>query len=67
MWGYWVLLLLALYPLQVVRSFLNTNRRRGDWVYAGFSTLAKVPVSFGIMKYLFNSTGNGTKEIIEYK
>jgi GT2 family glycosyltransferase len=67
MLGYWVLLLLALYPLQAVRSFLNTNRRRSDWIYAGFSTLAKVPVSFGIMKYLFDSTGNGTKKIIEYK
>lgn len=66
--GWSGLLLLLVYPLQVVRL-----ARRGDgaygnnWVLAFFLVLGKFPEMLGQVKFLLNRFGAGKSALIEYK
>ena len=67
-WGPWALVLLLIYPLQVVRIVLRDGRSaRENWWFAGFAMLWKVPVMFGQMKFLLHRYLGGRSRLIEYK
>ncbi|WP_397449712.1 glycosyltransferase family 2 protein [Pseudomonas sp. NA-150] len=62
------LLLLLVYPLQVVRLARRGDRSaRENWLQAFFLVLGKFPEMFGQVKFLLNRFGTGKSVLIEYK
>lgn len=59
----WSLLLLLVWPLQVVRLALRDN----DWARALFMTLGKLPEAQGALSYGWNRLRGLKSELIEYK
>lgn len=67
-WGAWTLLLLFVYPLQIVRLALRGRRTaRENWWCAAFLVLGKFPEIIGQMKFLFHRYLGGQSRLIEYK
>jgi GT2 family glycosyltransferase len=62
------LLLLLIYPLQVMRLARGGNRStRENWLLAFFLVLGKFPEMLGQVKFLLNRFGAGKTALIEYK
>lgn len=62
------LLLLLVYPLQVVRLARRGDRStRENWLRAFFLVLGKFPEMLGQVKFLLNRFGAGKTALIEYK
>ncbi|MEM1429767.1 MAG: glycosyltransferase [Pseudomonadota bacterium] len=59
----WALLVLMLYPLQILRLWA----RDGDLAHAGLLTLAKVPEALGALSYGYDRLTGRAGRIIEYK
>lgn len=67
-WGTWALLILLIYPLQVVRLALLGNRSfRENWWRAAFLVLGKFPEMLGQAKFLVHRCLGGQSRLIEYK
>jgi glycosyltransferase involved in cell wall biosynthesis len=58
----WALLLVLVYPLQVLRL-----ARRGGRAWACFTTLAKFPEALGALQYFLRRIAGRNSKIIEYK
>lgn len=68
MLGWSGLLLLLVYPLQVVRLARRGGRsKRENWLLALFLVLGKFPEMLGQAKFLLNRFGTGKTALIEYK
>lgn len=68
MLGWFGLLLLLVYPLQVVRMARRGDRStRENWLRAFFLVLGKFPEMLGQVKFLLNRFGAGKTALIEYK
>lgn len=68
MLGWSGLLLLLVYPLQIMRLALKGARSaRENWLQAFFLVLGKFPEMFGQLKFLLRRVGAGTTTLIEYK
>lgn len=68
MLGWSGLLLLLVYPLQVVRLARRGGRStRENWLLALFLVLGKFPEMLGQAKFLLNRFGTGKTALIEYK
>ena len=68
MLGWSGLLLLLVYPLQVVRLACRGGRsKRENWLLALFLVLGKFPEMLGQAKFLLNRFGTGKTALIEYK
>ncbi|MBU6960386.1 glycosyltransferase [Pseudomonas sp. CVAP len=68
MLGWFGLLLLLVYPLQVVRLARRCDRSaRENWLQAFFLVLSKFPEMLGQVKFLLNRFGAGKTALIEYK
>ncbi|VVN99595.1 glycosyltransferase family 2 protein [Pseudomonas fluorescens] len=68
MLGWFGLLLLLVYPLQVVRLARRGDRSaRENWLQAFFLVLGKFPEMLGQVKFLLNRFGAGKTVLIEYK
>jgi GT2 family glycosyltransferase len=66
--GWFGLLLLLVYPLQVVRLARKGARSaRDNWLQAGFLVLGKFPEMLGQVKFLLGRFGAGKASLIEYK
>jgi len=69
--GAWCLLVLAVYPAQLVRVAFNANKRFSHWrhslVYAGFNILGKWPELCGQIKFWSGKFFRKTPLLIEYK
>jgi GT2 family glycosyltransferase len=66
--AWWGLLLLALYPLQVVRLAVRGRRStRENWWRAGALVLCKFPEMLGQLKFLRDRLRNVQSRLIEYK
>lgn len=66
--GAGALLLLFVYPIQVIRLALrNGISRKESWQSAFFLTLSKFPEFSGIVKFYFEKSFNKKREILEYK
>jgi glycosyltransferase involved in cell wall biosynthesis len=62
------LLVLLVYPLQVVRLARRADTAsRNNWLLAFFLVLGKFPEMLGQMKFLLNRFGAGKSALIEYK
>ena len=67
-WGEWALVLLLIYPLQIVRLAVRGERSaRENWWRAGFLVLGKFPEMLGQMKFLLHRHLGGQSRLIEYK
>jgi len=67
-WGGWGLVLLLIYPLQIVRLFMRGRRSpRENWWRALFLVIGKFPEMFGQTKFLFHRHLGGQSRLIEYK
>lgn len=68
MMGWPGLLLLLVYPLQVVRlARRGVRSTRENWLLALFLVLGKFPEMLGQAKFLLNRFGTGKTALIEYK
>jgi len=66
--GSWGLVLLAVYPAQVIRLALRGNRTpRENWWHAFFLVLGKFPEMIGQIKFLLKRLYSKKTQIIEYK
>ncbi|MVV48699.1 glycosyltransferase [Pseudomonas sp. PB120] len=66
--GGYGLLLLLIYPLQVVRlARRGKGPTRENWLLAFFLVLGKFPEMLGQVKFLLNRFGAGKSALIEYK
>lgn len=67
--GWWaVLLLLLVYPLQVIRLALHGTRpTRENWVHAGALVVSKFPEMLGQLKFHLDRQRRVQSRIIEYK
>lgn len=66
--GWLGLLLLLVYPLQVVRLARRGKRAaRENWLQAGLLVLGKFPEMLGQVKFLLSRFGAGKTTLIEYK
>ncbi len=66
--GYWGLLLLLIYPIQVIRiALLGSKTEKIKWLYAFFLVVGKFPEVLGQIKFYFNNYFNITARLIEYK
>jgi GT2 family glycosyltransferase len=65
------LILLAIYPVQIVRLAIRGRHgrrsRRERWWHAGFLVLGKFPEMLGQLKFLFHRYFAGPSRLIEYK
>jgi GT2 family glycosyltransferase len=65
---YWGLLLLAIYPIQVIRLYRRGGRSPGvNWRRAIFLVLGKFPEMIGITRFLLQQFLGSNKRPIEYK
>lgn len=60
--GAWGLVLLGIYPAQIVRL-----SRQGGWRWATFNVLGKIPEGLGALGYYLRRLKGGRAELIEYK
>lgn len=68
LWGSWGLLLLAIYPLQIVRLCLRGKRSpRENCVRALFIMLGKFPEAVGQIKFRYHRIVGEKAHLIEYK
>jgi glycosyltransferase involved in cell wall biosynthesis len=68
LWGPAGLLLVLVYPLQVVRITLGSGRfARDEFINALFLTIGKFAEMAGVLKYFFNRVFRITNRLIEYK
>lgn len=66
--GWLALLLLLIYPLQIVRLAVRGARSpRENWLQALFLVLGKFPEMLGQVKFLWRRLGAGKSTLIEYK
>lgn len=66
--GGWALLLMAIYPLQVVRLAVSGKRsRRENWWHALFLVVGKFPEALGQAKFMLYRHRGGHSGLIEYK
>ena len=66
--GMWGLLLLLIYPVQVVRLALRgTRSTRENWWRALFLVLGKFPEAMGQLSFLYNRLAGRSSHLIEYK
>jgi glycosyltransferase involved in cell wall biosynthesis len=66
--GAWSLVILLIYPLQVVRLVLRGNRSvRENWWRAVFLVLGKFPELMGQLNFFYNKLSDTTAHLIEYK
>jgi hypothetical protein len=66
--GWLGLLLLLVYPLQVVRLARRGKRSaRENWLQAGLLVLGKFAEMLGQVKFLLGRFGAGKSSLIEYK
>jgi GT2 family glycosyltransferase len=66
--GAWALLLLSIYPLQVVRLAVIGKRARAEnWWRAAFLVLGKFPEMLGQLKFLMHRQLGEHTRLIEYK
>lgn len=63
----WVLLLVCIYPLQVVRLALRSGGKKGDWEDALFLVIGKFPEAIGIIGFWYNRLVDRPAKLIEYK
>ena len=65
------LLLLALYPVQLARTYLGVRNRvparKDALAYAASCVLAKFPEAVGVARFFVNRARRGPARIIEYK
>jgi hypothetical protein len=67
-WSTWGLILLVIYPLQVVRLALREGRSaRESWWRASFLVLGKFPEMLGQIKYMAHRYSGAQPGLIEYK
>ena len=67
-WGSWALVLLLIYPLQIVRLAARSGRSASEnWWRAAFLVLGKFPELFGQIKFLIHRHLGGKPRLIEYK
>ena len=68
LWGPWALLLLAIYPLQVLRLFLRSaGALKVRALRATFLVLGKFAEAFGQAKFVARRWSGGPARLIEYK
>jgi GT2 family glycosyltransferase len=83
LWGFWIpvvaisltvllgklgLLMLLIYPLQVIRiAMLGTRSAKQNWWHALFLVLGKFPEVLGQLKFVYNLVAGKTAHLIEYK
>ena len=68
LWGSWALLLLLVYPLQVVRLALRGRRSpRENWWRALFLVLGKFPEMLGQVRHLIDRLQGSESRLIEHK
>jgi glycosyltransferase involved in cell wall biosynthesis len=66
--GWWGLLLLMVYPLQVIRlALLGRRSTRENWWRAGALVLSKFPGMLGQLKFFLDRYRHVTSRLIEYK
>jgi GT2 family glycosyltransferase len=66
--GWWGLLVLSVYPLQVMRLALRgTRSARENWWSAGALVLGKFPEMLGQLRFTFNRLRHLQPRLIEYK
>jgi len=63
----WIMVLLAIYPLQVLRLAIRKGGKWGDWEEACFLTIGKFPETQGILMYLVTRATQKKAMLIEYK
>lgn len=68
LFGYWALILLLVYPLQILRIYLRARHSvpSAGW-YATFLVLGKLPAVLGQFKFLLNRLQGKHAALIEYK
>ena len=67
-WGWGGVILLVIYPIQVMRLALKGKRSaRENWARALFLTLGKFPEALGQVKFYLRKVGAGGTALIEYK
>jgi hypothetical protein len=67
-WGAWALVLLLIYPLQVVRLALRGDRSiRENWWRAVFIVIGKFPEVLGQTKFMLDRISSSRSRLIEYK
>jgi GT2 family glycosyltransferase len=68
LFGYGALLLLVLYPLQLVRLTARENLKLShSLINSFFAVIEKFPETLGILKFYFNRVFRVTDRLIEYK
>lgn len=66
--GVWGLLLLLIYPVQIVRlAFRGKKSLRENWLRALFLVLGKFPEAIGQLKFVYNRLAGKVERLIEYK
>ncbi len=63
----WCLVLLLLYPLQILRLARRRGGTRADWEWAFFNTLGKFPEALGVIGYRYGRLTRRQQGLIEYK
>lgn len=63
----WVMMILAIYPLQVVRLAIRKGGKSDDWEEACFLTIGKFPEAQGILMYFASRLAQEKLGLIEYK
>ena len=67
-WWSWALVLLLIYPLQIIRLALRGERTaRENWWRAVFLVLGKFPEMFGQIRFQLHRWLGGQSRLIEYK
>jgi GT2 family glycosyltransferase len=66
--GEWALLLMLIYPLQIVRLAVRGRRStRENWLHAGFLVLGKFPEMLGQIRFLIHRILGRQSSLMEYK
>jgi hypothetical protein len=66
--GAWGLLVLLVYPAQIVRIALRGKRSmKKNWLHALFLVIGKFPEAMGQLNFFYNRLAGKTARLIEYK
>ena len=66
--GVWGAVMLALYPLQVVRLALRGKRSaRENWLYGLFLVIGRFPTTLGVLRFHVHRALGHRRRLIEYK
>lgn len=66
--GWWAILLLIIYPLQIIRLAVRGKRSaRENWWRAGALVISKFPEMMGEMKFVLDRLRGANSRLIEYK